>query len=245
LYRKSLKSIHEYLADEGVIFKGFDKFNYQELLLGQTLGVQVNDLTNNFNHSLLKNRIIMMTKQRSGAFSGWKAALAVPVLLGLVIVFSTSVNTGLANEDASTAQVVFNSGRPMPIVPPPVPPRIDTLTKSKEPVYEVAKTMPEFNGGFDALVNYLVTNIKYPEDAKKNNIQGTVFVSFIVLKNGKVTDVSILKSANPALDDEALRVVKGMPDWKPGLNDEGKPINVIFNLPINFKLDGDKKEEKK
>jgi TonB family protein len=244
LYRRSVKSIHEYLADEGVIIKGFDTLNYQEILLGQTLGIQVNDLTNNFNHSLLKNRIIMMTKKRSGQFSGWKAVIALPVLLGLVITFSASVQSGMADNDITAARIVKSSGQPMPIDPTTIPVTWDdTLTKSNEPVYDVVKTMPEFKGGFDAMVNYLVTNIKYPEDAKKNNIQGTVFVSFIVMKNGKVEDVSILKGVNPDLDNEALRVVKGMPDWNPGRNDDGKIVNVRFNLPIKFALDSKDKKE--
>jgi TonB family protein len=248
-YRRSIKSIHEYLADEGVIILGFSKINYQELLLGQSLGIQVNDLTNNFNHSLLKNRIMMMTKPRSGAFSGWKATLALPVMLGLVTIFSTSVNTGLAKEYPNAAQITVHSSMPMDVeIPAIITPGEDTIPKAaaKEPVYEVVKTMPEFNGGFDALVNYLVTNVKYPEEAKKNNITGTVFVSFIVEKNGKVSNPSILKSANPLLDDEALRVVAAMPNWKPGLNDEGVAVNVKFNLPIKFALDNkDVKEEKK
>ena len=248
-YRRSIKSIHEYLADEGVIILGFSKINYQELLLGQSLGIQVNDLTNNFNHSLLKNRIMMMTKPRSGIVSGWKAALALPVMLGLVTIFSTSVNTGLAKEYPNAAQITVHSSMPMDVeTPAMIPPGEDTIPKAaaKEPVYEVVKTMPEFNGGFDALVNYLVTNVKYPEEAKKNNITGTVFVSFIVEKSGKVTNPSILKSANPLLDDEALRVVAAMPNWKPGLNDEGVAVNVKFNLPIKFALDNKAvKEEKK
>jgi TonB family protein len=243
LYRRSMKSIHEYLADEGVIVKGFDRVNYQELLLGQTLGFQVNDLTNNFNHSLLKNRIIMMTKQRSGTFSGWKAALAIPIVMGLILIFGFSVTSESAREKQGPEQIISLSGKPIPVeLYSTLSPGEDTLVKAsgKEPVYEVVKTMPEFNGGFNAMVDYLVTNIKYPEEAKKNKITGTVFVSFIVEKDGKISNTSILKSANPLLDEEALRVVSTMPKWKPGLDDDGKPVNVKFNLPIKFAL-----EEKK
>ena len=247
LYRRSLKSIHEYLADEGVIVKGFDKLNYQELLLGQTLGIQVNDLTNNFNHSLLKNRIIMMTKQRSGTFSGWKALLAIPIALGLILIFAISVNSGSAKEGQGPEQMVSLSGKPVPIEFQGSIYLDDTLVKAsgKEPVYEVVKTMPEFNGGFSALVEYLIANIKYPDEAKKNNITGTVFVSFIVEKDGTISNTALLKSANPLLDAEALRVVSAMPNWKPGLNDDGKPVNVKFNLPINFTLEEKTQTEKK
>lgn len=248
-YRRSLKSIHEYLADEGVIVKGFDRINYQELLLGQSLGIQVNDLTNNFNHSLLKNRIIMMTKQRSGTFSGWKAAIALPVLLGLVLIFSSSVNSGQNKDETSSARQINKSGSPAQVTPYSIlVPGEDTLVKAgkKEPVYEMVKTMPEYAGGFGALSEYLVANIKYPEDARKKNITGTVFISFIIEKDGKVSNASVLRSVDPQLDAEALRVVAGMPAWKPGLNDEGKPVNVKFVLPIKFALnENSQKDEKK
>jgi TonB family protein len=246
LYSRSLKSIHEYLADEGVVVKGFDKLGYQELLLGQTLGIQVNDLTNNFNHSLLKNRIIMMTKRRSGNFSGWKAALAIPIALGLILIFAVTVNSGSANEGNRSELMVSASGKPIPVeFQEYLSPRKDTLVKAsgKEPVYDVVKTMPEFNGGFNALVDFLVTNIKYPEEAKKNNITGTVFVSFVVEKDGKISNTAIMKSANPLLDEEALRVVNAMPKWKPGLNDEGKEVNVKYVLPVKFSLEADKTEK--
>jgi TonB family protein len=143
--------------------------------------------------------------------------------------------------------MVSASGKPIPVeFQEYLSPREDTLVKAsgKEPVYDVVKTMPEFNGGFNALVDYLVSNIKYPEEAKKNNITGTVFVSFVVEKDGKISNTSILKSANPLLDEEALRVVNSMPNWKPGLNDEGKAVNVKFNLPIKFSLEADKTEKK-
>jgi TonB family protein len=248
-YRRSLKSIHEYLADEGVIVKGFDKVNYQELLLGQSLGIQVNDLTNNFNHSLLKNRIIMMTKQRSGTFSGWKAAIALPVLLGLVLIFSAPVNSGQAKDETENASLINRSGSPAQVTPYSIlTPGEDTLVKAgkKEPVYEMVKTMPEYVGGFGALSEYLVSNIKYPEDALKKGTTGTVYISFIIENDGKISNASVLKGVDPQLDAEALRVVAGMPAWKPGLNDEGKPVNVKFVLPIKFALkDESKSEEKK
>lgn len=247
LYRRSMKSIHEYLADEGVIVRGFDKTNYQELLLGQTLGIQVNDLINNFNHSLLKNRIIMMTKQRSGTFSGWKAALSIPIALGMILIFTLSVNTESAKEGLGLMQIASANGKALPIeIQENYLPQHDTAGKKagKEPAYEMVKTMPEFDGGHNALVSYLISNIHYPDEAKKNNITGTVIVTFIVEKTGKINHVKILKGVDPLLDAEALRVVSTMPNWKPGRNDEGKAVNVIFNLPIKFSLDAKKAEEK-
>nr|NQU92806.1 M56 family metallopeptidase [Bacteroidota bacterium] len=89
-YRISLKSIHEYLADEGILKQGFNRINYQNLLLQQSTGFQVNDMTNNFNHSLIKKRIIMMTRNKSNYMAKLKVFLVTPVALFLVVAFTAS-----------------------------------------------------------------------------------------------------------------------------------------------------------
>lgn len=239
LYRRSLKSVHEYLADEGVLVRGYDPAHYRELLLNQSLGIQVNDLTNNFNHSLLKNRMIMMTKTRSRQIDRWKAALAIPVAMALVMAFSVSVNLSMGQEEPKKAQVAEKPA------PPPPPPAAGKELASDEKVYQEVKFMPEFPGGMDGLVKYMMANVKYPEEAKKKGITGTVYVSFVVEKTGKVTKPALMKGAEPSLDAEALRVISGMPNWKPGRNDEGKAVNVQFNLPVKFALDGKPKAEEK
>ncbi|MBQ7420933.1 MAG: TonB family protein [Prevotella sp.] len=105
----------------------------------------------------------------------------------------------------------------------------------EEVVYESAEKMPEFNGGINALFNYLSTSIHYPKDAEKNKIEGRVLVNFIVEKDGSVSHVEVQQKAYPTLDQEAVRVVKEMPTWKPGTN-KGKPVRVKYALPIMFKL---------
>jgi periplasmic protein TonB len=104
-----------------------------------------------------------------------------------------------------------------------------------EGVYNEVEIMPEFPGGYAALVEFLVKNIRYPEQAKKDSITGKVFVQFIISEAGKVTNPKVLKSANPLLDAEAVRVVGTMPDWTPGKN-KGKAVKVAFTLPIMFAL---------
>ena len=111
-----------------------------------------------------------------------------------------------------------------------------TITqKGDDKVYEKVDEMPEFKGGMDALMKYLGSNIKYPEEAKKSETEGTVFISFVVDKKGKIKDATVIKALNPHLDNEALRVIKSMPNWKPGKKD-GKKVNVKYTIPINFKL---------
>lgn len=109
----------------------------------------------------------------------------------------------------------------------------DTL---KDTVFTVVEVMPEFPGGMESLMEYLGSNIKYPEQAKKEGIHGRVFVSFVIEKSGNVSNVSILRGIGGGCDEESLRVVSEMPDWKPGLQD-GKPVRVQYNLPIKYALD--------
>lgn len=100
---------------------------------------------------------------------------------------------------------------------------------------EVLDAPPEFNGGLNALMQYLSLSIRYPQSAQRQGIQGRVIVQFIVDKTGKVSKVEIMKSLCHACDKEAVRVVKNMPRWKPGMKD-GKPVNARYTLPINFVL---------
>ncbi len=105
----------------------------------------------------------------------------------------------------------------------------------KEKVYEKVDVMPEYPGGTDALISYLAKNIQYPELAKRACIQGKVMVEFVVKKDGKISDVKMLKGIGSGCDEEAVRVVKGLSTFKPGKN-EGKPVDVQMLLPVAFKL---------
>ena len=108
-------------------------------------------------------------------------------------------------------------------------------TKKNNMVYDVVEVMPQFPGGQTAMLQYMMKNIKYPKQAMKEGIQGRVTVSFIVEKDGRVSNVRLLRSVQPLLDKEAIRVVKSMPKWSPG-KQKGKPVRVRFNLPVMFKL---------
>ena len=112
----------------------------------------------------------------------------------------------------------------------------DTTTdrQSKKWVYDPVEEMPSFPGGMGALMQYLSENIKYPKEAEQKGIQGRVICSFVVEKNGSITDVKVRRRVDPSLDDEAVRVIKGMPKWIPGKH-YGKPCRVRFQLPVTFK----------
>lgn len=102
-------------------------------------------------------------------------------------------------------------------------------------IFMVVEDQPEFPGGTAALMEYLRNNIKYPAICRENNIQGKVIVTFVVNKDGAITDPEVVKSVNPSLDKEALRVISQMPNWKPGTQ-RGKPVRVKFNVPVSFQL---------
>ncbi|MBN1388127.1 MAG: TonB family protein, partial [Bacteroidales bacterium] len=108
--------------------------------------------------------------------------------------------------------------------------------KGKEELFTVIEEMPEFPGGLAALRSYIYDNLEYPEKAKQEGIEGKVTVQFIINKEGKVEDVSILRSTYQGFDSAALKVFRNMPDWKPGAQ-RGKAVCVKLQVPVEFKLD--------
>ena len=111
----------------------------------------------------------------------------------------------------------------------------EEVEEAEEEVFLVVEEDPEFPGGLDALSKFIADNIKYPQLAKENNITGKVFVSFVVEKDGRVGQVKILRDIGGGCGNEAVRVVKMMPRWKPG-KQRGKAVRTQFNLPVNFDL---------
>ena len=108
--------------------------------------------------------------------------------------------------------------------------------EEEEVVFVVVETMPEFPGGQQALFKYLSENVKYPVIAQENGIQGRVICQFVVNKDGSIVEVEVVRSGGDAsLDKEAIRLMKSMPKWKPGMQ-RGKPVRVKFTVPVNFKL---------
>ena len=159
----------------------------------------------------------MKNKQTPNLFAGFKCLLfAISTLTLLVIVFAPA----RANAQDKTEKTTQT--------------RKDTTTDDK--IYEVCEQMPIFEGGDAALMKYLTDSVKYPELAKKHGVQGRVVIGFIVEKDGSLTDVKVLRHVDIALDAEALRVVKGMPKWIPGCQDE-QLVRVRYNVPVSFRLE--------
>ena len=111
------------------------------------------------------------------------------------------------------------------------------VSSTNDNPFDVVEEMPQFPGGAAALMQYLSKNIRYPEEAHKNNIQGRVIVNFIVETDGSITEAKVTRSIHPLLDAEALRVINAMPKWNPGMQG-GKPVRVKYTVPVTFKLQG-------
>ena len=237
LIGRSMRIVHEYQADEDVINGGENIVSYQKLILNQLFNTSVFSMMNGFSgKSLIKKRMIMMTRKRSGKIAGLKLLALLPVLTLMVILFSCETKSGkeLTPVDEPTQEMAA------PEKPAAVesvePDAAENIKENQESVFKVVEEMPSFNGGdIDVFRNWVTTNVKYPEIAAKNGIQGQVFVKFIVDREGNVKDAKILKGVDPSLDNEALRVVKESPKWKPG-RQSGKNVNVAFNITVNFQL---------
>ncbi len=119
-----------------------------------------------------------------------------------------------------------------------VAPVVSTQEEEEEEtakVFFIVEDMPEFPGGEMALRKYIAKHVKYPVIAQENGVQGKVYVTFVVGKDGSINNARIARGVDPSLDKEALRVVNGLPRWKPG-KQRGKPVNVSYTVPINFVL---------
>ena len=181
----------------------------------------------------------MMLKEKSNPWARVKYLYVLPLAALAVSAFarpevsavadelsSAKVNDLVASMKTNQAETAFVAAK-------------DSLTPD-EPVFEVVEQMPEFPGGYQALMNYLTKNIQYPDAAVKADKQGRVVVRFVVRANGNVTDVSVISGVDPLLDAEAVRVVKAMPKWKPGMQD-GKYVAVEYTLPVMFRTMGKSK----
>lgn len=259
LMKQEVRMNLEYLADESVLSDGNARKSYQYHLLGLAYR-QPKDSTkiaNNFNLLPLKKRIKMMNKRRTSEIGKAKYLLFAPLAGALLMVSNIesvareiggqvpevaevqqkadqalNADVAVANpmakaEEAKAAELAKAEAKASDATAP-----ADT---TKNVVYDVTEMMPQFPGGQGVMMKYLAANIKYPASAVKAKKQGRVIVAFVIQKDGSVTNARIVKSVDPELDAEALRIVKAMPNWTPGTQD-GKPVNVNYTIPVVFSL---------
>jgi periplasmic protein TonB len=158
-----------------------------------------------------------------------------PILFLAVLVSSVSCSDANINEPAE-----INLSKDETLVTPPPPLPIDETDETKKikkrEIFTAVEQNPEFAGGQAEMYRYLGENIKYPAAAQRANISGRVFVKFVVEDDGSIGDVVVMKGIGFGCDEEAIRVVKSMPRWKPGVQN-GKNVRVYYNMPIVYKLD--------
>ena len=226
LMKREVRLNLEFLADRKVMDAGFATKSYQYHLLGLTYNHKYG-LSNNFNFSHLKQRIIMMNKKKTNGAGHIKYALfAIPafalLLAGNISCSSEATKTDDVKEKAATVK------------PDAVEVPIDKPATTDE-TFAVVEQMPEFPGGMKELMTYLKDNIKYPKAAQDKKVQGRVIVQFVVEKDGTPTEFNVLRSVDPDLDAEALRVLGEMPKWKPGMQ-KGQVVRVKYTVPVTFRL---------
>jgi len=251
MMQRSVKTVHEYLADEGVLRQGIGLGTYRRMIFNHSLGIQLNTITNHFNVSLIKSRIIMMTKSRSVKMAGLKAIVALPVLFAVLFFFSSGVMTSLSAQEktikrenpdkveAVEAQEKTAEKEKQAQVEKAQEPKKSSKGQTKD-IKKVADFPPEFPGGLEAMSHFLSQNIKYPKDAMDKKQEGKVFINFVVEKDGTLSNFKIIRGIGGSCDEEALRVAKSMPKWEPARMKNGKKVAVEMNLPIHFKLDSKK-----
>ena len=195
----------------------------------------------------------MMNKTKSSTLQLAKYLLILPLVL--LLVTANSLFAAQQEPIYTEAAGIVKQIPPTPPVPP-VPPipanELDKATLAQDPppvkkegteeaIFVVVENQPEFPGGQAAMMKFLADSIRYPKIAVENGIQGRVICNFVVMKDGSVSDVQIVRGVDPVIDAEAVRVLKLMPDWKPGTQ-HGKAVNVRYTLPVVFSLA--KKESK-
>jgi len=254
LFNRSLRAIHEYQADQECLSSGVPMVNYQSLLLSQVFKSRAFNLTNSFsNPSLIKKRMVMMTKRRTSPFASAKILIVLPVTAVVFLAISaynvipqSSVKQIVPEISIQNSPEVSNSDLVAPPPPPPPPPasgskaNVKTVREvkadhSEEQPFVVVEQMPMFPGGDPELLNYIANNTRYPESARQQNIQGKVIVRFCVTAKGSPSLISVLKGVSPELDAEAIRVVSTLPDFHPGTQG-GKAVPVWYMVPIAFTL---------
>ena len=258
LMKRELQDIHEYEADAAVLSEGIDAKQYQMLLIRKSVGERAFLLANNLNHNSLKKRIKMMKTTKTNKWQCLKAIVMVPVAASAVVAFAcpaverTTMDIERETESAIESLSVINVTDANAQSKKTVEPQANQNTSDKgrqksDPqdkqkdnakVYDVVEKMPSFPGGMPALFEYLCNNVHYPKVAEEKKVEGRVIVTFVVGKDGSISNAELVRSVSEELDAEAIRVVSSMPKWQPGTQN-GKPVNVKFTVPVTFKLKGD------
>ncbi|MET3978417.1 TonB family protein [Mucilaginibacter sp. UYP25] len=253
LYRFAVKHVHEYIADRHTLKAGTNKAEYALLLLSQTFATPAHQLVNPFyNHSLLKKRIMMLQKNRSQRLKLIKYGLSAPLFILMLVLSSATIeNSKAINAIHNHAELVFEAPAKAVLADTtykttivtydpkkdklPAAPADTIPEENKNQIFSAVEQSPSFPGGQTAFSQYLAKNIKYPAEAVKNKVEGRSVLTFVVEKDGSLSDIKVIRSLGSGTDEEAVRVLKGSPKWKPGVQNK-RLVRVQYSVPVAFSL---------
>lgn len=243
-YKKALVENHEYLADQSSL-KSTERYNYGNLLLSFNSIHPNLYLSNQLHNSIIKNRITMMYKKNSSQINKLKYLLVLPLFAAMFFFISCEQKEEVKNENPDQELKI--------------PKESEYSESLKDEVFKVVEQMPRFPGcenedndpiryecSKTKLVKYIYGNIKYPDEARKGGIEGTVVAQFVVDEKGSILDAKVIRDIGYGCGEEVLKIVNSMNDmeekWTPG-QQRGEKVKVMFTLPVKFKLE-DKEEPK-
>ncbi len=231
LYKKSVRQIHEFIADKEAVKLCDSKSDYAMLLFSKNFGLNPNQLTNNFfNQSLLKKRIKMLQKAKSRKTAILKYGLSAPLFFLAIILSSAKIS-----ENETMFNIAETIKAKQDISDIIMPDKVNDTTKNPDKVFSSVEVLPSFPGGSENLLIFLGRYLKFPLKAKEANIQGRVFAKFIVEKDGSLTNIKVERGIGYGCDEEAIRVLKSSPKWNPGMQN-GEKVRVSYTIPIFFQL---------
>jgi TonB family protein len=263
MYERLIREVHEFQADR-FITRFHSEIAYSKLLLRLVIKSNSNHLVHSFNQFQTKKRIMMMTQTNTNPIQKARFILALPLIGLFLAVFSCKSSkvttadfpenlvipmTAESKGDTTNVTILKEKNGKKVLVLTEIEPNaekelfnqvmknkeISSAGKDGEEIFEITEIQPIPAGGMEGWMNYLAESIKYPEEAKKRGIEGTVVMAFIVNLDGTISDIEILRGIGGGCEQEAMRVIQNAPNWTPGQL-AGKPVRCRMRLPLQFKL---------
>jgi len=245
LLKRSIRENHEFLADDGVLKPEVSSAAYRMLLLNSAF-LQQPVIANNFNYSLIKIRIKMMTKIKSSKIKALKLSMGILVTAALLVVFACDNNKKPAQDNKAANKqedaVVKSDVKSLENNTTTKQAAADSMAMKQqslpadEQVFIVVEEQASFQGGsVNQFRDWVTKNLKYPEIAIKKGISGKVYVQYAISSKGDVVDVKVVRGVDPSLDKEAIRVISSSPKWEPA-KQKGTNVKQQFTIPIAFQL---------
>ncbi|MFI3303913.1 MAG: M56 family metallopeptidase [Rikenellaceae bacterium] len=229
LVKRALQQVHEYCADESVIARGVNIKNYQLLLIKTSVGSRLASISNTLNHSNLKNRITMMLKKKTSPMAAAKCLYVIPMSVLALTLLSTPI-VAKVSKRVSDVTVVDNSKTPV------------MKSEDNDEPYLFVDTMPTFNGeNLSSFRNWCMAEFVFPKELATKDYSGRVVASFIIEKDGSLTNVEILSSSNELLSAEATRVLLSSPKWSSPMSN-GECVRLKFTIPFSLSITPEEKK---